>query len=77
MHKHSVCYVCSGFFFFFSEKKKKKKRETKQHSVHLTLTEVAAFSLQALLVRSRTGSFQKAAAIQLSYGKWSIIQGQQ
>lgn len=50
MYKHSVRYVCSEVFF--RGKQKKKKKETQQHSVHLTLTGVAAFSLKALLVLS-------------------------
>lgn len=70
MHKHSMHYICSEFF-------SEKETQINIHcqTVHLKLV-LLPFLCKPLLVPSRRGSSKRATAVQLSYGKRSIIQGQ-
>lgn len=60
----------------FFQKKKKKQSNIHWQTVHPTLV-LLSFLWKHPLVPSWTGSFQRATAVQLSYGKRSSIQGQQ
>lgn len=68
------CTLCLLRNFF--RKKKEKQSNIHCQTIHLILV-LLPFLWKPLLVPSRTGSLQRATVVQLSYGKRSIIQGQQ